>query len=54
MIAMKNIMAKKVEANKILEGAIKSPKNKHLVQIYRNIDEYTARNLVYPEHGSEL
>jgi len=45
---------KKVEASKILDGTVKPPKNKRLAQIYKIIDDYTARNLVYPEHSTDL
>jgi len=54
MIAMKNIMVKKVEANKILDGSVKPPKNKQLAQIGKIIDDYTARNLVFPNHETKL
>jgi lipid-binding SYLF domain-containing protein len=45
---------KKVEATKILDGTVKPPKNKRLTQMYKTIDDYTARNLVYPEHSTGL
>jgi len=45
---------KKVTALDILDGTVKPPKNKHLKGIYKLIDEYTGRSLVYPEHSTDL
>jgi len=45
---------KKVTALEILDGTVKPPKNKHLKGIYKLIDEYTGRSLVYPEHSTDL
>jgi lipid-binding SYLF domain-containing protein len=45
---------KKVTALEILDGTVKPPKNKQLKGMYKLIDEYTGRSLVYPEHSTEL
>jgi len=54
MIATKNIMEKKVAALEILDGTVKPPKNKKLKEVYKLVDEYTGRSLVYPEHSTDL
>jgi len=45
---------KKVPALEILDGSVKPPKNKRLKEIYKLIDEYTGKSLVYPEHSTDL
>jgi len=45
---------KKVSALEILDGTVKPPKNKQLKAMYKLIDEYTGRSLVYPEHSTDL